>query len=488
MPLGADAPAPLTESCGEGTATGMLMDRMTPLDAGFWSLEDRHAALHIGSVAVFEGPAPGQDEIRGLFERKLHLLTRYRQRMRRVPLALGRPVWTDDPAFDLDYHLRRTAVAAPGGDKELRRLVGRLMSQRLDPEHPLWESWIVEGLADGRWAMLSKLHHSMVDGIAGLNVLGTLLDDRPDPPLFPPVDWRPTHQPSALALVGTSLAGSALTAVSRSAVWTAGAARHPARAVTTVGTTVAGLRHFAGAVRPTAVNSLAGPIGTPRRFRYTSVALSDVAAVREALGGSVNDVVLALVTRGLRDLLVTRGEPTRPHDVRCLVPVSVRPPGDHRPAENRVSALLLDLPVEFDDPLSRYHAVRRRTHALKTSHEAEAGEVVTELAELVPSPILTTTLWLAFRAPQRVLTTVVTNVPGSRVPLYAVGRRMIAHYPYVPIADRLRVGVAVTSYDGSLYFGLTCDRASVPDADVIAEGIAAELTELSARTAQAEEA
>jgi diacylglycerol O-acyltransferase len=455
---------------------------MTPLDAGFLLLEDRHTSLHIGSVAVFDGPVPRQGEVRDLFARTLHLVPRYRQRMRRVPLALGRPVWVDDPAFDLDFHLRRTAVTAPGGDEQLQRLVGRLMSQRLDPDHPLWESWIVEGLRAGRWAMVSKLHHSMVDGIAGLDVLSTILDDAPEVVRHPPVDWHPAAEPSTLAVLRSALSARG-TAVRRGVRGVTGLARHPRQALTDAAATAGGLRHFATAARPITASSLAGPIGSARRFRWACVDLADVAAVRDVLGGSVNDVVLAIVTRALRDLLIGRDEAAGVHAVRCLVPVSVRAPDEHGHTDNRVSALLLDLPVEFGDPLTRYQAVVSRMRRLKASHEVEAGEAVTELAELIPPPLLNAALWLAFRVPQRALTTVVTNVPGPRGPLYAVGRRMVAHYPYVPIADQVRVGVAVTSYDGRLYFGVTCDRGSVPDADAIAGGIVDGLAELAARAA-----
>ncbi len=454
------------------------MERMSPLDAGFWSLEDRHAALHIGSVAVFEGPVPAHHELRELFCRKLRLIPRYRQRMRRVPFAIGRPVWVDDPGFDLDYHLRRTAVAAPGSTEQLQRLVGRLMSQRLDPDRPLWESWIVEGLDGGRWAMVSKLHHSMVDGIAGIGVLSAILDEQPDADPGQVTDWEPAPGPSSVSVLARALADGALTA-GQTARRLSGAALHPAGAVTAVGETVTGMRHFAGAIRPVSGNSLSGPLGSPRRYRSIEVDLADVATVRDALGGSINDVALALVTRGLRELLTARGETPDPHGVRCLVPVSVRAPEHGDRADNHVSALLLELPVEFDDTRSRYDAVLARMRRLKASHEAEAGEAVTTLAELVPSALLSAALWAAFRVPQRVLTTVVTNVPGSRVPLYAAGCRMIAHYPYVPIADRIRIGIAATSYDGRLYFGVTCDRASVPDADLITGGIADGLAELS---------
>jgi diacylglycerol O-acyltransferase len=458
-------------------ALGVIMERMSPLDAGFWQLEDTHASLHIASIAVFEGPAPSYAELTDLVRRKLHLIPRYRQRMRTVPLFLGRPVWVDDPAFDLTYHVRRAAVPSPGDAQQLHRLTGRLMSQHLDRDKPLWEMWLVEGLADGRWALITKIHHSVVDGIAGIGLLATVLDRAPDVDLPEAPDWKAGAQPGVLGLAGAALRerlGAATSAARGAASITIG----PVRAARTAGAALRGVAGFAAALRPVAATSLVGPIGTPRRYRWASVDLDDVGVVRRHLGGSVNDVVLAIVARGFRDLLSSRGEPLTPDAVRSLVPVSVRRPADHGHADNRVSALLAELPVEFADPVIAYQAVMARTRKLKASHEAEAGERLTGLADQVPAPLLVATLHAAFRVPQRVLTTVVTNVPGPAQPLYALGRRMLANYPYVPIADRLRVGVAVTSYDGRLFFGVTCDRDSVPDADVLVGGLENGLTEL----------
>jgi diacylglycerol O-acyltransferase / wax synthase len=464
------------------------MDRMSALDSGFWHLEDGHAALHIASVSVFEGPVPRYADLLDLYRHKIPLVPRYRQKMRTVPFGIGRPVWVDDRRFDLTYHVRRSALPGPGSDEQLRRVVGRIMSQRLDRDKPLWESWIIEGLEEGRWAILSKVHHSMVDGIAGMDVLSTVLDTTPDAPLPAVAAWEPEPEPGLIELVGSALlerAGSTLQVVRGLSV----ATWQPMRTASLVSAGVRGLLGYAGAIRPVTATSLRGPIGTPRRYRWISADIADIVHVRRALGGSVNDVVLAIVTRGFRDLLLSRGEQPDPHSVRCLVPVSVRKPAERGHYDNRVSALLAELPVEFADALSSYHAVGARMRQLKSSHEAMAGEIVTELAEHLPPPALAAVLHAAFRVPQRSLTTVTTNVPGPRQPLFALGRRMLANYPYVPIADRLRIGVAVTSYDGRLFFGVTSDRDSVPDIDVLTAGIEdglAELVKVADATGQGE--
>jgi len=317
----------------------------------------------------------------------------------------------------------------------------------------------------------------MVDGIAGLDALSTILDTSPDAPGLPVAAWTPDCEPHAVRLVGSALldAGAATGQLMRGL---GSAARRPRHAAKLVITGVHGLIGYASAVRPVASTSLTGPIGTPRRYRWISVDIVDAARVRNALGGSLNDVVLAIITRGFRALLLSRGEQAAPQAVRCLVPVSVRKSDEHGRYDNRVSALLVELPVEFADPVASYTAVLARMRKLKSSDEAATGELIAELADFAPPPVLAAALHLAFRLPQRALTTVATNVPGPRQPLYALGRRMLANYPYVPIADQLRIGIAVTSYDGRLFFGVTCDRASVPDVDVLTIGIEDGLAEL----------
>ena len=453
------------------------MDRMSPLDAGFLHLEDRHTSLHIAGIGIFEGPPPAYTDVAELFHHKLQRVPRYRQRAHPVPLRLGRAVWVDDPHFDLGYHLRHTALPRPGDDAQLRRLVGRLMSQQLDRDRPLWEAWVVEGLEQDRWALISKVHHSMVDGIAGTDLISAIYDHSPGPTRTPPDAWVPERQPNALQL----LTGAALERARSpldEARSLATALRDPVRFAGLAAATVRGLTGYATAMRPTEASSLVGPIGPHRRYRWANVSLSDLQLVRQSFGGTLNDVVLALVTRGFRDLLIARGEPLNRHVVRSLVPVSVRHPSDRGRFDNRVSAMLAELPVDVDDPVGRLAEVATQMRHLKESREAVAGDALTSLAVWAPEPILGMALHVGFRLPHRNLTTVTTNVPGPTEPLYVAGRRMLATYPYVPIADRLRTGVAITSYEGQLTFGVTADRDTVPDVDLISTGIEAAATEL----------
>lgn len=459
------------------------MERMSALDAGFWDLENEHTSLHIAAVAVFEGPVPDQEQLRARYAGRIQRIPRYRQRMRRVPFGLARPVWAPDPRFDLDYHLRRTAVPAPGSEDELVRLVGRLMSQRLDPDRPLWETWVIEGVAGGRWALLTKMHHSMIDGIGGMDLFAAMLD-APASGHLPARRPERESVPSDFRLVAEALIERVRDAGRTGAGFVAGA-RHPVRFARLLATGVRGAGDYLRAVRPFAATSLAGPLGKPRRYRTVTVDLAEVHTVRHALGGSVNDVALTVVAHGLRELLRSRGETAAEHSVRCLVPVSVRRPGERGELTNRVSALLLDLPVEFADITATHGAVVNRMAALKHSAEAPAGDLVVGVAGAVPPMAVSAALHAVLRVPHRIITTVITNVPGPREPVYLLGHRMIAIYPYVPIADILRIGIALTSYDGQLIFGITCDRDSVPDIDVLTASMAAALAELvKAATAQ----
>jgi len=447
------------------------MKVMTPLDSVFLRLEDAHTSLHIASVAIFDGPVPRFEQITELFERKLPLIPRYRQRMHEPALHLGLPGWSDDPDFDLAYHVRRTALPRPGGSAELDALVSRLMSQRLDRDRPLWECWVVEGLDDGRWAMVNKVHHCMVDGIAGTDLLSTVLDRSPDPD---------TTQVAAEA-AGTP-DGPGLPGVARLAWDLAGRLAHPLDLVRGVTVGARGAVRFAGLARPASASSLVGGLGSARTWTGARIALGDVEAVRERLGGTMNDVVLAAVTRGFRDLLLARGEEPTAHVLRTLVPISVRAANGRGSYDNRISAMVPELPVELHDPIERFRAVQDRLLRAKQSGERQAGEFLGGLALLLPPPVVAAALGALFRLPQRFLVTVATNVPGPTQPLYAAGRRLRELYPYVPIADRLRIGVAVLSYVDALYVGVTADRASTPDVDVLISGIVDEVADLRAVT------
>jgi diacylglycerol O-acyltransferase / wax synthase len=453
------------------------MEVMSPLDASFLRLEDRHTSLHIASVAVFDGPPPPPAELLRRFQAKLPLVPRYRQRVQEVPLRLGRPVWVDDPHFRLGYHLRRTALARPGSDVELRELVGRLMSQQLDRGKPLWETWCVEGLQGDRWALISKLHHCMVDGIAGTDLLGLVLDTSPEADLPEPPAWQPEREPGALGLLTGALA-SAPHRPQVAARAATDALLSPRRTVQDAAVVARGALEYARLVRPVAPSSLTGPLTPHRSWGWTTTSMDDIRLVRRTLGGTVNDVVLAAVTGGFRALLVSRGEVPDQHAVRTLVPVSVRREDGRGRFDNRVSAMVAELPVGLAEPELRLAAVRDELDRLKRSGEARFGELLTEAAGLVPPVLLSVGLTGAFRFPQRNLTTVTTNVPGPRTPLYAAGRRMREYHPYVPIADRLRTGIAMTTYDGVMSFGVTADTDSTPDLQVLLDGIATGMDEL----------
>jgi len=446
------------------------MDRLSALDASFLLLEDRVNHMHIGSVGIFEGPRPAHDAVKAVVASKLPLVPRYRQRIRTVPLQLNWPVWVDDPHFNLNYHLRSTALPSPGGRSELRNLVGRIMSQQLDRTKPLWEMWIVEGLEDGRFAVVSRVHHCMVDGIAGTDLLAVLLDAEPRSVVTEAPPFEPADEPSAL-----ELAREAVTSL----------VTHPYQQVRSmlagsggVQALQDGIREFArgvvsmlGLARPTPSTSLNGAIGPHRRWDWANASLGDVKEIRRALGGTVNDVVLAVITNGFRELLLSRGEDVSDRVVRTLVPVSVRT-GDARGVyDNRVSAMFAALPVGIEDPAARLAAIRAQMDGLKESKQAVAGEILASLSGFAPSMLLTLGTRVAARVPQRNLNTVTTNVPGPQSPLYLCERRMLEVFPFVPLIPTTRVGIAIFSYCGALNFGITGDYDGAPDLDVLARGI-----------------
>jgi WS/DGAT/MGAT family acyltransferase len=453
----------------------MSTDRLSPQDASFLHLEDDVSHMHIASVAIFEGPPPLFTDVVAMVDAKLGLVPRYRQVVRFVPFDLGRPVWVDDPHFNIEYHLRHTALPAPGSEEQLRNLVGRVMSQQLDRSKSLWEIWVVEGLEDGRWAMLSKTHHAMVDGVAGTDLLAVIMDLSPDADRAPPIAWLPRPSPD-----GKKLAADAMVDFVRNPYEQVRAARastrmvrHAASYTKEVG---AGLVAMAGLVRPTPVSSLNGPIGPHRRYAWASTSVDEIKTVRKGLGGTFNDVILASITNGFRELLLSRGE-SIDRVVRTLVPVSVRPRDASGRAvgdgtfENKVSAMFAELPVSIEDPAERLHAITLQMEGLKDSKQAVAGEALTSLSGFAPPMLLAAGMRVATRAAQRNVNTITTNVPGPQFPLYAAGRRMIRAFPYVPLGGQMRIGIAIFSYDGEVNFGITGDYDTTGDLDVLTNGI-----------------
>jgi diacylglycerol O-acyltransferase / wax synthase len=457
--------------------------RMTALDSWFLHIEDEADHMHIGSIGVLEGPAPTWGELRDTIAAKLDLLPRYRQRVHAVPLTLARPVWADDPHFRFEYHVRHTALPAPGGYEELRNLVGRVMSQQLDRHRPLWELWFIEGLADGRWAMLSKVHHCMVDGIAGTDLLALILEDRPDAPRGTPTPWQPADEPGTIRL----LRDAAVDLVTEPAeTWRSllASTRRPRELLRRTAAGARGSLGIAGILQPMPSSELTGPIGPHRRWGAVRASLDDVKGVRRELGGTVNDVVLAAITAGYRELLLARGELTDDTEVRTMVPVSLRTAEQRGGYHNRVSAMFVSLPVTEADPRARYEAVLEATAQVKRSGEPVATAALVGLTGIAPAMFVGVALrsvtWLVQHRGQPFVSTVTTNVPGPQIPWYLRGRRLLEAYPYVPIGEGLRTGVAIFSYDGQLTFGVTADYDSVPDVDVLADGIGAGIVELVA--------
>jgi len=448
---------------------------LSPLDTAFLRLESAAAPLHIASLAVFAGPPPTLAELIGLLASRLDQLPRYRQRVVEAPLSLGRPVWVDDPDFELARHVHAVRVPAPGGPDETRALCARLLERHLDRDRPLWETWLVDGMSDGTWGLLSKVHHCMVDGVAGTDVLAHVLDVEPGfPPIAEPAPWSPSPGPSWAQRVVAGLPRPRPSTAVR-------AVRDPRALGREVLTDLRGTRQWLSALVPVQANPLLGPVGKERDWLWVDVSLAEVRRVAHDLDGTVNDVAEALVCSALRELLLASGTPPQPRAIRSLVPVSVRRHGSAQDSAldaNEVSALLALLPVDVADPHERFRQVRDELRRLKTSGQAQLGERITAAAGTVPPPLLRAGLVLGFRLPHQHLTTVTTNVPGPPIPLYGLGRELLALHPFVPIADRLRLGFAVTSYAGRLWFGITVDARHVHEASVLGPAITRALGDL----------
>jgi diacylglycerol O-acyltransferase / wax synthase len=456
------------------------MRQLNPIDAQFVDAEDEdsHASFAIASIAVFEGPAPSYGEFLNAIAARLPLVPMYRRKLLTVPFRLAPPVWVEDPHFDLRYHVRHTAVPAPGGAEQLTQLVARVMSQRLDRDYPLWEYWLVDGLSEGRWALISKVHHAMVDGVSGTDLYRVIFDLSPEPSPLPPAgDQALPAVPSRFAL----LTGAAFDLAARSragALALTSALLRPGAAAARTAEVARAVTKLAHSAPPAVPSSLSGPIGRQRRYTWARASLTDIKKIKRELGGTVNDVVLAAISGGFRALLLARGEQPVPHMVPSLVPVSLRAAGEESIYENRVSVLVADLPVHLADPVQRLEAVRAELSALKASKEAVAGEALVALGRLTPYPLASLAVRLAYRIPQREIVTVTTNVPGPAQPLYAMGRRLVEIIPYVPIATTLRTGISIFSYCDAVTFGITGDYDSTPDLALLAHGIEDGVAEL----------
>jgi diacylglycerol O-acyltransferase len=448
---------------------------MSVQDAMFLHVENDVTPMHIGGVSIFEGPPPPFEELRSMMEGKLHLTPRYRQKVRFVPLGMGEPVWVDDPHFNIDYHLRHSAVPSPGTESQLRATAARVFSQHLDRSKPLWEIWMVEGLEDDRWALLSKVHHCMVDGVAATDMMSLMFGESPEPTNGEV--WLPEPEPSGVELI----AYSARHRIRDPAAQVRFAMRAPSEVLRAFAGGARAMMAAAPALRPS-TSSLTGPIGPHRVWSWGRVSLGDVKKVRSALGGTVNDVVLTLITNGYRALLEGRGEAiAADRVVRTMVPVSVRAPGEQGEYNNRVSAVFARLPVGIDDPAERLADIRAQMDGIKSSKQAVAGDALAQLSGFAPPMLLALGSRVATRSARLNMDTATTNVPGPQVALHTLDRKLVASYPYVPIVGTIRIVVAIFSYNGELYFGITGDRDHASDIDVIAAAIEADVQALLKR-------
>ncbi len=442
-------------------------ERLSAVDAAFLGIEDSCAPMHVGSVMLFDA-APLQlpdgildiERIRLAVLSRLHLVPRFRQRLQFVPYDRSW-IWVDDHRFRLAYHVRHSALPRPGDERQLKRLVGRIMSQPLDRGRPLWELWFVEGVAGNQVALISKTHHCMVDGISGADLMSVMLQPRPASDPGEPVPWVPRSRPSRAELLAAAIgrrlalplqAGAAAIEVLRNPRTATAKALQAARAVG---------QALAPALRPASRTPSNVDIGPHRRFDWTRMAVADFKAVKNALGGTVNDVVLATVSGALRRFFAKRGQDPNCLQVKALVPVSVRKPDERGTLGNRVTEMIAPLPVHLPDPVARLEAVRATMSNLKESKMALGGEVLTAIAEWAVPNLLVQAVRLAERA--RPYNLIVTNVPGPQIPLYFLGSEMRTAYPVVPLFHDLGLVVGIFSYNGGMFWGFNADWEHIPD-------------------------
>ncbi|WP_020496369.1 WS/DGAT/MGAT family O-acyltransferase [Sciscionella marina] len=460
-----------------------MPDRLSAFDASLLFAEDTATPMHIGSVAVFVRPRTGFDyeSLVDLVERRLALIPRYRQRVLEVPLQLARPVWVDDERFDITYHVRRSALPEPGSAEQLRELTGRLMSRPLDRERPLWEVYLVEGLAEDRLAIITKTHNALVDGIDAIEIGQAILDPGPREGAEARWSWSPRAAPS-----GPRLLLDALREALASPVELLDTAR---LAVGDLATSVRRCRDALGALtsaltRPAPGSPLNTTLGPHRRFVGGATELSAYRDIAERVGATVNDVVLAVVAGALRSWFTGRGEPLDQGSlVRALVPLSTNEDQDET-----VTPYLVDLPVGEPDPLGRLRQVRNQLRAHTESGHSVAARVLLHAHGLAPATLHALGSRTASGFTRHVFNLVITNVPGPQVPLYAAGARMVEMYPVVPLLRNQALAIGVSSYDGGVYFGLNADRAALADVGELAGLIETELGELHRWTAELESA
>ena len=453
-------------------------DRLTSVDAGFLHMEEGGAHMHIGALGIFEGPPPSAAAFRAHIDARLPRLPRYRQRVQEMPFGTGRPVWVEDENFRLEYHVRHTALPSPGGEDELRALVDRVIGQRLDRCKPLWELWLVEGLADGRWAIVSKTHHAMVDGVSGVDLMTVLFDLEREVHDEEPPAWRPAPTPGTVGLLATGAKGLVRNVVEQTGK-SVGLAVRPREAVRT---TFGALSALADAARPmldaapkTPLNRKPGP---HRHVEFVTTTLAEHKAAKARTGATVNDVVLAAVAGALGRFLADRGMAVDGLQLRACVPVSLRGDDKRGALGNEIAIMMAPLPVGVQDPAARLAFVRSAMADLKSSRQAEGAKVLTSLENALPPAVLARASRLGFSS--RLYNVLVTNVPGPQFPIYLLGRQLEQLVPLAFLAPEHLLAIGIMSYNGFVTYGLIADADGVPDLAVLAKHLRESLDELAA--------
>jgi WS/DGAT/MGAT family acyltransferase len=458
-----------------------MTERLSALDASFLYLERPAMHMHVGAVSVLDpSTCPSGrlrfEDVRELMASRLHLAPRFRQRVVDVPFHLGLPMWVDDPAFDLAFHVRRAALPSPGGRRELADQVQRVLSRPLDRTKPLWELYVIEGLEDGHVATLMKVHHAMIDGLSGMHLAAAIYDLSAEPPAPPvPPTRSPEPEPTELELLGGALRDLAAHPVEAISAAVDNVRRSPAIAALGLGAVASGVRSILDMGRRPE-SSFDVRIGPNRRFAMTEAPVHLFKEIKDALGGTVNDVVLAVVGGALSRLLRTRKEPTRGRTLRVMVPVSVRSGADG-PLGNRVAPAFVDLPVGPISAKRRLALVREGTRHLKDSMMAMGADAIIGLGAYAPGGLLAAAARLASRGPWFNL--VVSNIPGPQQPMYLAGARLVASYPSIPLGENSSLSIGCTSLAGTMAFGITADWDGMPDVDRLSIAIDQSLAELA---------
>ena len=433
--------------------------------------------MHVASTSIFEGSAPSHAEFRDHIASRLHLVPRFRQKLRFVPFSQGRPVWVDDPHLNMEYHVRQTALPAPGSEEQLRNLAARIFSQQLDRSKPLWELWLVEGLDGDRFAIIGKSHHALVDGVSGVDITTVLFDvDREpaNPPLRPP-KWAPRPEPTDLKLLSDALHERA-TSPREFVRGVRAALRGPRQVLSGIGD--ASKMVGAGMSAPSTPFNV--EIGPHRRIAFVRTDLDSLKAVKDEHGGTVNDVVLSIVTGAIGNYLRARGHDTEGLEMRAMVPVSVRADEEHGALGNRISAMMAPLPVWCEAPVQRLHLITETMGDLKGSGQAVGAEILTKIVDFAPTTIASQAARL--QPAQRFFNLVVTNVPGPQFPLYVLGRPMESIFPLVPLARRQALCVGIMSYNGQVDFGLIGDYDAMADLDSFGLDLEGAIAEIAGET------